>query len=41
MSDDKDFQYQKVVIDHDDHGDIAYDIVDIGGWMMYNHSLKI
>jgi hypothetical protein len=41
MGDDKDFQYQKVVIDHDDHGDIAYDIVDIGGWMMYNHSLKI
>jgi hypothetical protein len=41
MGEDDDFQYQKIVIDHNDHGDIAYDIVDTGGWMTYNHSLTI
>jgi hypothetical protein len=41
MGEDDDFQYQKIVIDHNDHGDIAYDIADTGGWMTYNHSLTI
>jgi hypothetical protein len=34
-------QYTSLIINHDDHEDIAYDIVDIGGWMTYNHSLTI
>jgi hypothetical protein len=34
-------QYEPIIIDHDDHGDIKYDLVDIGGWMQYNHTLYI
>jgi hypothetical protein len=34
-------RYKKIIIKYDDHSDIIHDVINVGGWMTYNHTITI